>query len=181
MFAKQLFPVFGAMVFVAGVLAAEPAAAKDLRFAAALSGNTMSTMTGSKATGQAKISVNTDTQTVDVSLDVEGLKTEDLWTNLAKSPLGAIHLHIYGGHDHSAAADSALLFPLPMGPTYSATAKGFHVEVKDAPYAAAAKTVNSKATFDEFVESLQAGRIVMNIHTNRNNDGEISGDVSPVA
>jgi len=179
MFARPRFLALGAMACVAAALAAQPAAAKDLRFAAALSGNTMSTMTGSKATGRAKISVNTDTQTVNVSLDVEGLKTEELWTSLARSPMGAIHLHIYGGHDHSAAADSALLFPLPMGPTYSATAKGFHVEVKDAPYAAAAKTVNSKATFDEFVASLQAGRIVMNIHTNKNNDGEISGDVVP--
>lgn len=169
----------GAMIGVVAVLAAAPALAKDLRFAATLSGNTMSTMTGSKATGQAKILVNTDTQTVDVSLDVQGLKTDDLWTNLAKSPMGAIHLHIYGGHDHSAAADSALLFPLPMGPTYSATAKGFHVEIKDAPYGVAAKTVNSKATFDEFVGSLQAGRIVMNVHTNSHNDGEISGDVTP--
>jgi len=174
-----MFARFAAACGVAAVLLAGPAAAKELRFAAALSGNSMSTMTGSKATGQAKISVNTDTQTVNVSLDVEGLKTEDLWTNLAKSPMGAIHLHIYGGHDHSAAQDSALLFPLPMGPTYSATPKGFHVEIKDAPYATAAKTVNSKATFDEFVASLQGGRIVMNVHTNSHNDGEISGDVTP--
>lgn len=166
---------------VAGLamLAAAPAAGKELQFTAALSGKAMSTMTGSQATGQAKILVDTDTQTVSVSLEVAGLKTDDLWANLAKTPMGPIHLHIYGGHDHSAAADSALLFPLPMGPTYAATAKGFHVEIKDAPYAANAKAVNSKATFDEFVNSLEAGRIVVNIHTDKNNDGEISGDVVP--
>ena len=173
-----MFTRFAAAFGVAAVLIAGPAMAKELKFSAALSGNSMSTMTGSKATGQAKILVNTDTQTVDVALNVEGL-AEDLWTNLAKSPMGAIHLHIYGGHDHSAAADSALLFPLPMGPTYSPTAKGFKVEMKAEPYAEGAKLVNSKASFDEFVASLQAGRIVHRHHTNRNNDGEISGDVVP--
>ena len=174
-----MFARFTVALGIAAALVAGPAMATALTFTAALSGNTMSTMTGSKAVGQATISVDTDTQTVNVSLDVVGLRTEDLWTNLAASPMGAIHLHIYGGHDHSAAADSALLFPLPMGPTYAATPKGFHVEIKNAPYAPAARTVNSKATFDEFVASLQAGRIVMNIHTNQHNDGEISGDVVP--
>lgn len=177
---RPLFPALGALACVAAMLTAAPAVAKDLRFSAVLSGNTMSTMTGSKATGEATISVNTDAQTVNISLDVVGLKTEDLWTNLAPTPMGAIHLHIYGGHDHSASADSALLFPLPLGPTYVATAKGFRVEIKDAPYGPNAKAVNSKASFDEFVSSLQSGRIVMNIHTNRNNDGEISGDVTLV-
>jgi hypothetical protein len=138
-------------------------------------------MTGSKATGQAKIAVDTDAQTVSVSLDVAGLKTEDLWANLAKTPMGPIHLHIYGGHDHSAQADSALMFPLPYGPAYAPTAKGFHVEMKDTPYAQGAKAVNSRASFDDFVASLQAGRIVLNIHTNAHTDGEISGDVVPAA
>ena len=61
--------------------------------------------------------MNTDTQTVNVTLEVAGRKTGDLWTNLAVTPMG----------------------------------------------------------------SLQAGRIVMSIHTNKNNAGEISGDVVPAA
>jgi hypothetical protein len=161
------------------VVAAGPAAAKELKFTAALSGATASTATGSRATGQAKIRVDTDAQTVDVALNVEGLKIEDLWTNLLHSPMGAIHLHVYGSRDHGGGADSALMFPLPYGPNYEATAKGFKVDMKAEPYAAGAKLVNSKASFDEFVAALSGGRIVVNIHTNSKTDGEISGDVVP--
>ena len=158
---------------------AGPAAAKELGFKANLSGATPSTTTGSKATGEAKIKVNTDTQTVDVALNVEGLGIEDLWTNLLHSPMGAIHLHVYGSKDHGGGADSALMFPLPYGPNYVSTPKGFKVEMKAEPYAEGAKLVNSKASFDEFVAALANGRIVVNIHTNAKTDGEISGDVSP--
>jgi hypothetical protein len=158
-------------------LASHAAQAKELAFKANLSGVAASSMTGSKATGQAKILVNTDTQTVDVALNVEGLKIEDLWTNLLHSPMGAIHLHVYGSQNHGGGADSALMFPLPYGPNYAATPKGFKVEMQAEPYAVGAKLVNSKATFDEFVAALSGGRIVVNIHTNTKNDGEISGDV----
>jgi hypothetical protein len=164
---------------LAMALGAAPAVAKELRFSAALSGATPSTTTGSKATGQAKIRVDTDAQTVDVALNVEGLKVEDLWTNLLHSPMGAIHLHVYGSRDHGGGADSALMFPLPYGPNYVATATGFKVDMKSEPYAAGAKLVNSKASFDEFVAALSGGRIVVNIHTNAKTDGEISGDVVP--
>lgn len=172
---------FAPALAVLTILAATPVAAKELAFTAALSGASTSTMTGSKATGQAKILVNTDAQTVDVALNVEGLKIEDLWTNLLHSPMGAIHLHVYGSHDHGGGVESALMFPLPYGPNYVATAKGFKVDMKAEPYAVGAKLVNSKASFDEFVSSLSTGRIVVNIHTNTKNDGEISGDVVPVA
>ena len=179
MFRPATFSRLAVLVCVATLLAASAAAAKDLKFATALSGDTASTMTGSRAVGRATISVDTEAQTVSIALNIEGLTTGDLWSNLAKTPLGAIHLHIYGGRDHSAAADSMLLFPLPMGPTYTATAKGFRVEISQAPYALSAKAVNSKASFEDFVSALQAGRVVLNVHTNRVNDGEISGDVIP--
>ncbi|WP_372782465.1 CHRD domain-containing protein [Phenylobacterium sp.] len=172
--------IVSTLAFMA-VLAAGSVQAKELAFKANLSGATPSTTTGSKATGEAKIRVNTDARTVDVALTVEGLKIEDLWTNLLHSPMGAIHLHVYGSHDHGGAADSALMFPLPYGPNYVATAKGFKVDMKAEPYAEGAKLVNSKASFDEFVAALSGGRIVVNIHTNTKTDGEISGDVVPAA
>ena len=174
--------MFGRIAALAAGLAlvlALPAEAKELKFKADLSGATASTSTGSKATGQARIAVDTEAQTVDVALSVEGLKIEDLWTNLLHSPMGAIHLHVYGGHDHGGAMDSALMFPLPYGANYVATPKGFKVEMKAEPYAEGAKLVNSKASFDEFVAALANGRIVVNIHTNAKTDGEISGDVVP--
>ena len=173
--------ILGVAAGLAGALMAAPATAKVLTFTADLSGNSMSTMTGSKATGHARILVDTDTQMVDVSMDVTGLKIENLWTHLRESPLGPIHMHVYGGHDHSASAPAQLLFPVPYGPYYVATDKGFHVELKGAPYAASVKTVNSTATFDQFVQALESGQIVLNVHTNANNNGEISGDVIPGA
>ena len=174
-----MFGRIAALVVGLALIGAGPAAAKELKFKADLSGATPSTSTGSKATGQAKILVNTDTQTVDVLLNVEGLKIEDLWTNLLHSPMGAIHLHVYGSREHGGGADSALMFPLPYGPNYVAMPKGFKVEMKAEPYAEGARLVNSKASFDEFVSSLSTGRIVVNIHTNAKTDGEISGDVTP--
>ncbi len=161
------------------VLAATPVSAKELAFTADLRGDAPSSMTGSKATAHAKILVHTDTQTVDVLLNVDGLKIDELWTKLRNSPKGPIHLHIYGSHDHSGNAGAALIFPLPYGPNYVATARGFSVDLKGAPYAAGAKLVDSDASFDDFVSSLQNGRLVLNIHTNANPAGEISGDVIP--
>ena len=168
-----------AAVAVLALLAAAPASAKTLKFTAALSGDKMPTMTGSKASGQAVILVDTDAQTVGVSLDVKGLTVEKLSSGLRGTPMGPIHLHIYGGHSHGANDDAALVFPLPYGPTYAPTPEGFKVGAPGVPYATGAKLVNTKATFDEFVASLQTGRIVMNIHTNVQPDGEISGDVVP--
>ena len=163
------------------VLAAAPAQAKELKFTAALGGDRAPTMTGSKATGQALILVDTDRQTVGMTLDVKGLGIDSLWTNLLKTPMGPIHLHVYGGHDHSDPDSAQLMFPAPYGPGYAKTAAGFRVEMKDVAYDTGAKLVNSRASFDEFVGALGAGRIVLNIHTNRFTDGEISGDVVPAA
>lgn len=172
-------------VLMAGValalLAAAPVSARELKFTATLSGDKAPTMTGSKATGSAVILVDTDKQTVGVDLDVTGMTIEKLSTGLKGAPMGPIHLHIYGGHSHGANDDAALVFPLPFGPSYSPTATGFRVAAPGVAYAAGAKLVNTKATFDEFVSSLQTGRIVMNIHTNVQPDGEISGDVVPAA
>ena len=164
-----------AMMLAAG----SPATAKALTFKAALSGQTPSTMTGSKATGRATVQVDTETQAVSVMLDVKGLSVDQLSAGLRKAPMGPIHLHVYASQSHGAKDDADLLFPLPYGPTYAPTADGFTVTVKDAPFAPAAKLVNSKSSFDDFVAALQAGRIVLNIHTNAQPDGEISGDVVP--
>ena len=162
-------------------LAATSAEAKDLDFTAALRGDMAPTVTGSKATGQARIRVDTDARTVDLTLDVQGLAVDQLWTSLLKTPMGPIHLHVYGTHQHGVADSAQLMFPAPYGPGYAATPAGFRVEMKHVPYADGARLVNSAASFDDFVSALQGGRIVLNIHTNRFTDGEISGDVAPAA
>ena len=155
------------------------AQAKVLRYQATLNGHKVPTDTGSDATGAARIAVDTDAKTVDLSLDVTGITIDELWRQLVAAPIGPVHLHSYGGHDHSNPDASALILPVPMGPAYTATAKGFHVEVKGYKYDAGAALLHSTATFDDFLMSLQHGGIVLNIHTNTEHDGEISGEVVP--
>ena len=158
---------------------AAPAFAHDLAFAATLRGDKAPTITGSKATGTARIVVHTHTQTVDIAMDVSGLGVDDLSRGLRPSPMGPIHLHLYGGTDHSPQANAALVFPLPYGTTYAPSATGFAVRMTAMPYAKGAALVNTQTSFADFVAALQSGKVVLNIHTNRFGDGEISGDVAP--
>jgi len=160
-------------------LSAAPAWAHDLAFAATLRGDKAPTLTGSKATGTARIVVHTHTQTVDIAMDVAGLTVDDLSRNLRPSPMGPIHLHIYGGTDHSPAADAALVFPVPFGPAYAPSPGGFAVRMTGMDYAKGAALVNTQTGFKDFVAALSTGKVVLNVHTNRFGDGEISGDVTP--
>jgi hypothetical protein len=168
--------------FVAGLgvvlaLSAGPALAKELKFTAALRGDLAPTMTGSKATGRALIRVDTDRQTVDVKLEVSGLSVDQLSNGLRGTPMGPIHLHIYGSHNHGKDADAALVFPLPYGPSYAPTPGGFTVETGAVDYAKGARLVNTRASFADFVAAMKDELIVLNVHTNRYGDGEISGEV----
>jgi hypothetical protein len=151
--------------------------ADEVVYRATLRGDTPSTGTGSKATGQATVAVDTAAQTVDLTLAVQGITIDQLWDNLVAAPIGPIHLHIYASHDHSASAPSALLLPVPFGPSYASTADGFTVTVKDYPYAQGAALLKSDKSFAEFVAALDGGAVVLNIHTDAFQPGEISGDV----
>lgn len=161
------------------LLGAMPVQARALAFTATLSGHKAPTDTGSDATGQARIVVDTDTRTVDLTLDVKGITIDELWSRLAASPMGPIHLHRYGSHDHSDPSSASLVFPVPMGPAYTARPDGFHVQVSHYAYADGAAILKSDTSFDDFVAALQHGAVVLNIHTNDEHDGEISGEVTP--
>lgn len=176
MTARFTAALLGGFAFIAS---AAPAFAHDLAFTAALRGDKTPTVTGSKATGSARIVVHSEAQTVDIAMDVAGLTVDDLSRNLRPTPMGPIHLHIYGGTDHSPQADAALVFPVPYGPAYAPSAAGFAVRMTAMPYAQGAALVNTQASFADFVSALQTGKVVLNIHTNRFGDGEISGDVAP--
>ena len=156
------------------------AQAKSMTFTATLSGDKMPTMTGSKATGQALIVVDADKQTLDMTLDVAGLTPADLWKQLVLAPVGPIHLHRYASQDHSDPGSSVLLLPFPYGQSYTATKTGFRLELKSLPYARAAAVLKSTTSFEAFVSVLQNRQAVLNIHTNAQTDGEISGEVVPV-
>lgn len=160
-------------------LASTPAAAEQMRFQAMLRGDAAPTATGSKATGRAVIVVDTQRQTVDMELDVTGLKTADLWSRLVAAPPGPIHLHVYAASDHAHAHDAELVLPTPYGPAYGDTASGFQVRMKGFAYADAQKILRSPITFDQFVASMRSGAVRVNIHTNAQNAGEISGEVRP--
>ena len=51
--------------------------------------------------------------------------------------------------------------------------------MKDYDYVAGAKLLNSTLSFDDFVAGMKSGLIVLNIHTDKFNPGEISGLVVP--
>jgi hypothetical protein len=162
--------VFGTVALL--IATALPTWGADQTFLAFLHGDSPTTNTGSSAQGEAKLIVRDDTQSVDLSLAVNGLTINDFASHLAHAPVGPVHLHIYG-----AKGDSELLLPFPMGPTYAATSDGFTLTVKNYPYADGAKIIASKIGFADFVKALHAGAVVLNIHSQKFPDGEISGKV----
>ena len=78
-----------------------------------------------------------------------------------------------------AGGDSELALPIPFGLGYLPTPTGMHVTLKDYDYDKGAALLKSTLTFDDFVAGLDEGLIVLNIHTDKSNPGEISGLVVP--
>lgn len=161
------------VVLAAGaVLAAAPAFAGEKVFTSQLSAEGDTAQTGSKATAVARIVVDTDTKTVDMTIDVTGLKIADLWDKLVDAPVGPIHLHNYQDD-----GEVVLVLPAPFGPGYVDTAKGFSVTIKDYDYTAGAALLKSALSFDGFLKAMGSGSVVLNIHTDKFANGEISGKV----
>lgn len=160
------------VVFVAAVALSAPAQAKVLKFHAVLDGKYGSEPTGSPATGRATVRVDTISHRVSVDLAVSGISVDQLWDKLVAAPIGPIHFHKYAT---SAGGDSVLALPLPFGPDYHATANGMRVTMKDYDYVAGAKLLNSTLSFEDFVAGMKGGLIVLNVHTDKFNPGEISG------
>jgi len=73
----------------------------------------------------------------------------------------------------------AVVLPTPFGAGYMDTAKGFSVTMKGYPYADGAKLLKSDLSFDGFVAAMSSGTVVLNVHTDRFGDGEISGKIIP--
>jgi hypothetical protein len=155
------------------VAMATPAAAKTYSFRAVLGGTKPPTLTGSPASGVAKVRVDTNTKRVSVDLDITGITLDQLNKALIAKQIGPVHFHEYRSAD-----DIELVLPLPYGANYTATKTGFHVTVRNYDYEAGVKLVNSGASLDEFVTAMRAGKILLNVHTEKFPDGEISGAVS---
>lgn len=159
---------------VAVVAAVTPATAKTMSFRATLSGIAPPTTTGSPARGKAVIKVDLAAKTVSVDLDVTGITLDHLADGMVAQPIGPIHFHVYRTAD-----DVEMVLPLPYGANYKATPTGFRVTMRGYDYATGAKLLNSGASFDEFVNGLRGQRTILNVHTDKFPDGEISGRVMP--
>jgi hypothetical protein len=164
------------MLAGAAAAVAAPAQAEVLKFHADLDGKYGTGPTGSAATGHAQVRIDTVTHRVSVDLHVAGITVDQLWDKLVAKPIGPIHFHNYTS---SGGPGSALALPLPYGVAYHRKRDGIHVVMNDFDYAADAALVNSKLSFDEFLAGMKNGLIVLNVHTNKFNPGEISGLVVP--
>jgi hypothetical protein len=166
--------MIGITVALAAGFGALPAQAEVLTFHAKLDGK-YGTATGSAATGKARVKVDTERRRLDVDLTVVGITTESLWDRLVAAPIGPIHFHKYAT---AAGGDSVLVLPLPYGAQYRATRSGLRVTIRDYDYGAGGKLVNSNLSFDDFVAAMRSGLVVLNVHTDTFNPGEISGLVT---
>lgn len=156
--------------------AAAPAAADQLTYTATLNGVTDPTNTGSAATGTATVSVDTDLRTVSVRMSIHGISQDQLWDHVIHSGMGPVHLHLYAAN-----GDISLLVPFPYGASYAATADGFTLMVENYAYAEGAQVLRSDVPFDVFVANRGSDFVYLNIHTDRFQDGEISGRLVPAS
>ena len=161
-----------AATIAATLASAAPAHAEVLKFHAALDGKYGSGPTGSAATGSAKVRVDTATKRVSVDLDVAGITVDQLWDKLVAAPIGPVHFHKYAS---PAGGDSVLALPVPYGASYRAVPGGISVRMADYDYVAGAKLLKSTLGFDEFVAGMKSGLIILNVHTDAHNPGEIGG------
>lgn len=162
-----------AIAFVAALIAT-PAFAAELNYTASLDGVTAPTNTGSVATGDARVSVDTTAQTVSVAMNIHGITLDDLWDHVIHAGMGPVHLHLYAAN-----GDISLLVPFPYGSSYAASADGFTLTVEDYPYAQGAAVLQSDMSFDTFVTTLGGEFVYLNVHTDTFQDGEISGRLTP--
>jgi hypothetical protein len=167
--------MLGTLIALTAGAAAAPAQAETLTFRASLDGKYGAEPTGSAATGKARIKVDTERRRVSVDLTLDGITQEALWDKLVAAPIGPIHFHKYAT---PAGGDSVLVLPVPYGADYRPTKKGLRVTMKDYDYEAGARLLKSTLTFDQFVAAMRSGLVILNVHTDRHNPGEISGKVT---
>lgn len=161
--------------FVALFAFAAPAQAEVLNFRAALNGHQAPTETGSSATGSGGITVDTEDQSIDVFLRVDGISLDGLWDHVIHSGMGPVHLHLYAAN-----GDISLLVPFVYGPAYIEEGEQrFTLMLADYSYAEGAAVLGSTMTFEEFVAALGSDFVYFNVHTDAFQDGEISGRLFP--
>jgi hypothetical protein len=169
------------ILIAATALSAAPASAKIVQYRAELNGQSPTISTGSSARANAWISVDTVKKTVAIRLNVTGLTLDSLWDRLVKAPVGPIHLHQYASGNLADAKISELAFPLTYGPSYRPTRNGFRVRTGPLDYAKAVAPLSASISFEAFIAALEKGTVVLNIHTDAFNGGEVNGLVVKAA
>ena len=164
----------GFLCGIRGIVGTAPARAETLTFHAALDGKYGLEPTGSAATGKAEIKVDMVRRTISLDLAVDGITPDALWDKLVAAPIGPIHLHKYAT---AAGGNSVLVVPFPYGANYRGVKNGMRVTTTQYDYAAGVALLQSNLTFEDFVAGMGAGLIVLNIHTDAFNSGEISGPI----
>lgn len=162
-------------LIASALFSAAPVAAKIFEYRAELNGQSPTITTGSSARADARISIDTAKKTVAIRLNVIGLSVDSLWDKLVKAPIGPIHLHQYASGNLADANSSELAFPLAYGPSYKPTRDGFRVRTGPLDYAKAVAPLGQSLSFEAFIAALEKGTVVLNIHTDAFNGGEING------
>jgi CHRD domain len=162
-------------LIASALFSAAPVAAKIVEYRAELNGQSPTISTGSSARADAWITVDTAKKTVAIRLNVIGLSVDSLWDKLVKAPIGPIHLHQYASGNLADANSSELAFPLTYGPSYKPTRDGFRVRTGPLDYAKAVAPLSASISFEAFIAALEKGTVVLNIHTDAFNGGEING------
>jgi len=161
-----------ALAALAAFASPSPVSAEILHFRATLAGKAEPDNTGSDATAEAKVRVDTVRRLVSVKMAVHGIAIDQLWKKLVAAPIGPVHFHEYKDD-----GSVVLALPLPYGATYHAARDGFRIVSRDYDYAAGAKLLGSTLSFEDFVVAMKAGKVILNVHTDKFNPGEIGGKV----
>jgi CHRD domain len=145
-------------------------AAPNICLAVKLDGKNEYSPTGSAATGRAFVAIDVAMQKVTLSAMIDGIELPDLADSLVSSPIGPVHIHQYASD-----AVSALALTFPYGTQYQGRQGGFDLIAEGTDFAERRKLADPAMTFDAFVAAAKAGKLVLNVHTDKFGAGEISG------
>ncbi|MGB3721638.1 MAG: CHRD domain-containing protein [Pacificimonas sp.] len=159
----------------AAMMATAPAQAEILSYTSSLDGLQEVPPVVTDVTGSATLTVDTDTETLNFSLDVIGLTLEQLNDGLVAGALGPIHFH-----DAVRGVNGPIVIPFPFDTGYSATETGFSLVINDYAFDDAIALSGAMETFESFVAGLNDESYYINVHSDANGGGEIRGQLVPV-
>lgn len=155
------------------MVAALPAAARTETFRGTLGGTKPPAMTHSPASGRAEVKVDLDRHRVSLDLEVTGITLAQLTAALKDQPAGPVQFRQVHGP-----GDTDIALGVPFGTAYRATKDGFRVSLRDYDYDAGRKAVSADLSVEDFATAMRAGRIFLDVCTERFPNGEISGETS---